>query len=46
MIEYVLSNNVKITKTIDVFGLKSNLKINQTLIFTRKSFFYTNLGFT
>ena len=32
--------------TIDDVRLKSNLKINQTLIFTKKSFFYTILGFT
>ena len=32
--------------TIDDIRLKSNLKINQTLIFIEKSFFYTILGFT
>ena len=32
--------------TIDDTRLKSNLKINKTLIFTNKSFFYTILGFT
>ena len=32
--------------TIDDITLKSNLKINQTLIFTEKSFLYTILGFT
>ena len=32
--------------TIDDIRLKSNLKINQTLIFTEKSFFYTILAFT
>ena len=39
-------DNVKVTITIDDIRLKSNLKINQTLIFTNKSFFYTILGFT
>ena len=34
------------TITIDDIRLKSNLKINQTSIFTEKSFFYTILGFT
>ena len=42
----ILSNNVKINITIDDIRLKSNLKINQTLLFTNKSFFYTVLGFT
>ena len=32
--------------TIDDDRLKSNLKINQTLIFTEKSFLHTILGFT
>ena len=32
--------------TIDEKKYKSNLKINQTLIFTNKNFFYTILGFT
>ena len=32
--------------TIDDIRLKSNSKINQTLLFTEKSFFYTILGFT
>ena len=42
----ILPDNVKVTITIDDIRLKSNLKINQTLIFTNKSFFYTILGFT
>ena len=42
----ILPDNVKINITIDEKKYKSNLKINQTLIFTNKSFFYTNLGFT
>ena len=37
---------MKVSVTIDDARLKSNLKINQTLIFTEKSFFYTILGFT
>ena len=37
---------MKVSITIDDVRLKSNLKINQTLIFTEKSFFYTILGFT
>ena len=39
-------DNVKVNITIDDIRLKSNLKINQTLIFTKKSFLYTILGFT
>ena len=45
-LKFILSDNVKVTITIDDFILKSNLKINQTLIFTEKSFLYTILGFT
>ena len=45
-LKHILSDNVKVNITIDDIRLKSNLKINQTLIFTKKSFFYTNLGFT
>ena len=37
---------MKVNNTIDDIRLKSNLKTNQTLIFTEKSFFYTMLGFT
>ena len=43
---HFLTDNVKISITIDDIRLKSNLKINQTLLFTEKSFFYTILGFT
>ena len=46
MIKHLLPNNVIRSITIDDIRLKSNLKINQTLIFTDKSFFYTILGFT
>ena len=42
----ILPDNVKINITTDEKKYKSNLKINQTLIFTNKSFFYTILGFT
>ena len=45
-LKYILPDNVKIIVTIDDNRLKSNLKNNQTLIFTEKSFFYTILGFT
>ena len=45
-IEYILPNNVKVSVTIDDVRLKSNLKINQTFIFSEKSFFHTILGFT
>ena len=45
-LNYNLPDNVKVTITIDDIRLKSNLKINQTLIFSEKSFFYTILGFT
>ena len=42
----ILPDVVKVNITKDDIRLKSNLKINQTLIFTEKSFFYTILGFT
>ena len=42
----ILPNNVKIDITIDERKYKADLKINQTLIFTNKSFFYTIVGFT
>ena len=44
-LKYILPDNVKVTITIDDIRLKSNLEINQTLIFTEKSFFYTILGY-
>ena len=37
---------MKISVTVDDVRLKSNLKTNQTLIYTNKSYFYTILGFT
>ena len=45
-LKYILPNNVKVNITIDDIRLKSNLKINQSLLYTEKSFFYTILGFT
>ena len=44
-LKHILPDNVKVNITIDDIRLKSNLKNNQTLLFTEKSFFYTNLGF-
>ena len=44
-LKHILPDNVKINITIDDIRLKSKLKINQTLIFTEKSFFYTIIGF-
>ena len=45
-LKHISPDNVKINITIDDIRLKSNIKFNQTLIFTEKSFFYTILGFT
>ena len=45
-LKHILPDNVKVNITIDDIRLKSNLKINQTLIFTERSFFYTILVFT
>ena len=45
-LKHILPDNVKISITIDDIRLKSNLKINQTLIFTERSCFYKILGFT
>ena len=45
-LKHILPDNVKVTIAIDDIRLKSNLKTNQTLIFTNKSFFYTILGYT
>ena len=45
-LKQILPDNIKVSVTIDDNRLKSNLKTNQTLIFTEKSFFYTILGFT
>ena len=45
-LKYILPNNVKVNISLDDIRLKSNLKTNQTLLFTNKSFFYTILGYT
>ena len=45
-LKYILPNNVKVNVTKDDIRLESNLKTNQTLLFTNKSFFYTILGYT
>ena len=45
-LKFTLPDNVKVTITDDDIRLKSNLKNNQTSMFTNKSFFYTILGFT
>ena len=41
----ILPNNIKVDINIDEIKYETDLKINQTLIFTDKSFFYTILGF-
>ena len=46
LLKYILPDNVKVSVSIDDIRLKSNLKTNQTLIFTEESFFYTILAFT
>ena len=43
-LKHILPNTFKVNITIDDIRLKANLKTNQTLIFTEKSFFYTILG--
>ena len=45
-LEYFSPDIVKVSINIDDIRLRSNLNNNQTLIFTKKSFFYTLLGFT
>ena len=42
----ILPDIIKINVIIDERKYKTDLQINQTLIFTNKSFFYTILGFT
>ena len=42
----ILPDNEKIKISIDEKKYKTNLKFNQTLIFTEISFFCTNFGFT
>ena len=45
-LQYFLPDIVKVSITIDDIRLKSNLKISQTLIFTKNLFFYSLFGFT
>ena len=45
-LEYFSPDNVKVDITIDYIRLKSTLTINNTIRFTKNSFFYTILGFT
>ena len=45
-LKYILPDNVELKIKIDDIRLKSKLKINPTLLFTEKSFFYTSSGFT
>ena len=45
-LKYILPDKVKVNVTIDDIRMKANLKINQNLLFTEKSFFYTILGLT
>ena len=46
MLKSVLPDEVKVKTTIDDSRLRSNLTTNKTIRFTKKSFFYTILGFT
>ena len=46
MLKSLLHKEVKINITNGGVRLKSNLTINQTIRFTKLSFFYINLGFT
>ena len=45
MILTLLPNKVKVNTTIDDIRLRSNSTTNKTIRFTKKSFFYTKLGF-
>ena len=45
ILNYILTHNVKVTITVDENRLKFNLNIIKTLIFAKRSFFYTILGF-
>ena len=40
-LKFILSVDVNVSITIGDIRLKSDLNINQTLIFTKRSFFYT-----
>ena len=41
-LQKILPDNVKVIITTDNIRLRYNLKINQTLLFTKKSFFIQN----
>ena len=41
-LKHILPDNVKVNVNIDDISLKSNSKINQTLFFTEKSFFFNS----
>ena len=45
-LEHILPDIKKVINTNDGIRLKSKLRINQTLFFTKKIFFHTILGFT
>ena len=38
-LKHILPENVKVSVTVNNVRLKSNLKINETLVFTKKSYF-------
>ena len=44
-LEYFLPNILKVKITVNDIRIKFDLKINQTLMFTKTSFFCTTLGF-
>ena len=46
MLKSFLPNEMKINFSIDHFKLKSKLTTSKTKKFTKKSFYYTILGFT
>ena len=46
MLKSLLPDGVKMIITFDFLRLKSNLSTNKTVPFSKKSFFYTLLGFT
>ena len=46
MLKSLLPKEVKIIITIDDIRLKSNIATNKTIKFTKKYFFYINIGFT
>ena len=45
MLQSLLPNDVEVKISFDDIRLESNLSTNQTIKFTKKSFFYTKLGF-